>query len=235
MRAASQKSASQVAFSMSLICSVIFLGSGIALSQTANAPTADSIVEALKSKGATRGAPSKAAASLINALKDKTSRGISIVAALLLVAALSSCGFQLRGQYALPFSSVFVSTSGASVVASALKRELANIPTKLMPSAKDADAQLNILEDRRERQILSLSGAGRVREYELKLRVSYQLMDATGRVFIPTSEIQLSRILSYDDSRIIAKQQEEALLYQDMERDAVGQILRRMTAIKRPV
>ena len=78
MRAASQKSASQVAFSMSLICSVLFLGSGIALSQTANAPTADSIVEALKSKGATRGAPSKAAASLISALKDKTSRGISI-------------------------------------------------------------------------------------------------------------------------------------------------------------
>ncbi len=164
-----------------------------------------------------------------------TSRGIPIVAALLLTAALSSCGFQLRGQYALPFSSVFVSTPGTSVVASALKRELANIPTKLMPSPKDADAQLNILEDRRERQILSLSGAGRVREYELKLRVSYQLVDAKGSVFIPTSEIQLSRILSYDDSRIIAKQQEEALLYQDMERDAVGQILRRMTAIKRPV
>ena len=120
------------------------------------------------------------------------------------------------------------------MVATELRRELANIPTKLMPSAKDADAQLNIIEDRRDRQILSLSGAGRVREYDLKLRVVYQLVDAKGGVFIPTSEIQLSRILSYDDSRIIAKQQEEALLYQDMERDAVGQILRRMTAIKRP-
>ncbi|MEO8385478.1 MAG: LPS assembly lipoprotein LptE, partial [Betaproteobacteria bacterium] len=62
----------------------------------------------------------------------------------------------------------------------------------------------------------------------------YQLTDGKGGVMIPTSEIQLSRILSYDDSRIIAKQQEEALLYQDMERDAVAQILRRMTAIKRP-
>ena len=163
------------------------------------------------------------------------SRGPSIFVALMLTVTLSSCGFQLRGQYELPFSSVFISTYGASVIASALKRELTNIPTKLMPSAKDADAQLNIFEDRRERQILSLSGAGRVREYELKLRVSYQLVDAKGSVFIPTSEIQLSRILSYDDSRIIAKQQEEALLYQDMERDAVGQILRRMTAIKRPV
>ena len=147
---------------------------------------------------------------------------------------LSACGFQLRGQYTLPFSSVFVSTSGGSVVAVELKRELANIPTRVMPTAKDADAQLNIIEDRRDRQILSLSGAGRVRDYDLKLKVVYQLIDAKGGVFIPTSEIQLSRILSYDDSRIIAKQQEEALLYQDMERDAVGQILRRMTAIKRP-
>ncbi len=134
----------------------------------------------------------------------------------------------------LPFSSVFVSAPGGSVVATELRRELANIPTKLMPSAKDADAQLNIIEDRRDRQILSLSGAGRVREYELKLRVVYQLIDAKNGVVIPTSEIQLARILSYDDSRIIAKQQEEALLYQDMERDAVAQILRRMTAIKPP-
>lgn len=163
-----------------------------------------------------------------------TSRRVHLTAVLFSAALLSACGFQLRGQYTLPFSSVFVSTPGSSVVAGALKRELANIPTKLMATAKDADAQLNIIEDRRDRQILSLSGAGRVREYELKLRVVYQLVDARGSVFIPTSEIQLSRILSYDDSRIIAKQQEEALLYQDMERDAVGQILRRMTAIKRP-
>ena len=159
-------------------------------------------------------------------------RAVSL-AGLLSLAVLSACGFQLRGQYTLPFSSVFISTPGGSVVATELRRELANIPTKLMPSAKDADAQLNIIEDRRDRQILSLSGAGRVREYDLRLRVVYQLVDTKGGVFIPTSEIQLSRILSYEDSRIIAKQQEEALLYQDMERDAVGQILRRMTAIKR--
>jgi LPS-assembly lipoprotein len=134
----------------------------------------------------------------------------------------------------MPFASVFVSATSASVVASALKRELTNSPAKLMTTAKDAEAQLNIVVDRRDRQILSLSGAGRVREYELKLLVRYQLVDAKGGVYIPTSEIQLSRILSYDDSLIIAKQQEEALLYQDMERDAVAQIMRRMAAIKRP-
>ncbi len=151
-----------------------------------------------------------------------------------LALSLSACGFQLRGEYAMPFASVFVSATSASVVGSALKRELTNSPAKLMTSTKDAEAQLNIVDDRRDRQILSLSGAGRVREYELKLLVRYQLVDAKGGVYIPTSEIQLSRILSYDNSRIIAKQQEEALLYQDMERDAVAQIMRRMAAIKRP-
>jgi LPS-assembly lipoprotein len=54
-------------------------------------------------------------------------------------------------------------------------------------------------------------------------------------VAIPTSEIQLQRIMTYDDSQVIAKQQEEALLYKDMEQDAASQILRRMSAIKRPV
>lgn len=78
MHAANRKSSRKIAFSLSLVCGALVLGSGIALSQTANTPTAESIVEALKSKGATRGGPSNAAASLISALKDKTSRGISI-------------------------------------------------------------------------------------------------------------------------------------------------------------
>lgn len=164
----------------------------------------------------------------------KIARRLRATSALTLVVILSACGFHLRGEYAMPFASVFVSATGASVVGAALKRELSNGPAKLMTTAKDAEAQLNIVDDRRDRQILSLSGAGRVREYELKLLVRYQLVDAKGGVYIPTSEIQLARILSYDDSRVIAKQQEEALLYQDMERDAVAQIMRRMAAIRRP-
>ena len=146
---------------------------------------------------------------------------------------LTACGFHLRGEYNVPFASVFLSATGASQVAVTLRRELNNSPTKLMPSAKDAEAQLNITGEKRERIILSLSGAGRVREYQLKLYVRYQLVDSKGAVAIPTSEIQLQRIMTYDDSQVIAKQQEEAMLYKDMEQDAANQILRRIAAIKR--
>jgi LPS-assembly lipoprotein len=146
---------------------------------------------------------------------------------------LAGCGFQLRGSYELPYASVFVSAASTSQVASNIRRELTGTPTRVLPSGAGAEGQLNILEERRERQILSLSGAGRVREFELKTVVRYQLVDGKGAVLIPTSEIQLSRILTYDDTKIIAKQQEEAMLYADMDKDVVGQILRRMVAVKR--
>ena len=160
----------------------------------------------------------------------------SVIRSIVLLGALgllTACGFHLRGEYNVPFSSVFLSTTGASQVAVTLRRELNNSPTKLMPSAKDAEAQLNITGEKRERIILSLSGAGRVREYQLKVYVRYQLVDSKGAVAIPTSEIQLQRIMTYDDSQVIAKQQEEAMLYKDMEQDAANQILRRIAAIKR--
>ena len=52
-------------------------------------------------------------------------------------------------------------------------------------------------------------------------------------MLIPTSDIQLKRILPYKDQRIIENAQEEALMYSDMEKDVVGQILRRLIAVSR--
>ena len=144
---------------------------------------------------------------------------------------LSACGFALRGSYTMPYASVYLNAANNTPLVAELKHQL-SASTQLAPNATGAAAKLNIIADRRDKQILSLSGAGRVREYELKLLVSYQVVDAAGTVVIPTTEILLSRIMSFDDSLIIAKQQEEAQLYKDMETDVVSQILRRMVAIK---
>jgi LPS-assembly lipoprotein len=155
------------------------------------------------------------------------------VFACVLACGLSACGFQLRGAYELPYKSVFVSAPSTSAIATNIRRDLLTNSTKVAANAKESDAQVIINDERRDRQILSLSGAGRVSEYQLKLYVRYQVVEASGTVLIPTSEIQLTRILAYKDELIIAKQQEEALLYTDMEKDAVGQILRRLVAVRR--
>jgi LPS-assembly lipoprotein len=172
--------------------------------------------------------------SVLKTMRAKSAAGLRTFTAIVCIAVtVAGCGFQLRGSYELPYKAVHIAAPGTSLVASNLRRDLTNSAIKIAADAKSADAQVVLTNERRDRQILSLSGAGRVREYQLRFWVSYQVVESNGRVLIPTNEIQLTRILAYDDAQIIAKQQEEALLYTDMEKDAVGQILRRMVAVKR--
>ncbi len=150
---------------------------------------------------------------------------VTIVGCLL----LASCGFHLRGQAALPFESIYVQSGGPSSFANEFARAVrAGSRTRVTDNPKDAQATLQIIAEGRERAILSLSGSGRVREITLRYRVSYRLYDQKNREHIAPSEILLRRDLSYSDTDVIAKEQEEALLYRDMQSDAVQQLVRRL-------
>ena len=63
-------------------------------------------------------------------------------------------------------------------------------------------------------------------------RVSLRAYDNKQNDWLPAEEISLSRILAYDDTQVLAKEQEEALLYKDMRSDAVGQAMRRLNRAK---
>jgi LPS-assembly lipoprotein len=71
-----------------------------------------------------------------------------------------------------------------------------------------------------------------VREYQLRFRVGYKLTDGKAVTFIAPTEILLKREISFNDSEVLAKEAEEALLYRDMQTDAVQQLLRRLQAAK---
>lgn len=79
---------------------------------------------------------------------------------------------------------------------------------------------------------MSVSGGGRVREFELLYRVSFRLTDAKGTELIPTNEIVLHRILPYTDAQVVAKEGEEAMLVREMQNDSAAQIVRRLSAVK---
>ena len=151
--------------------------------------------------------------------------------ALCAAALLSACGFHLRGAVELPFPSLYVNVSNASQFGHELKRALRASDVRLTDNPKDAGATLRILSELRERQILSLGGQGRVREYQLRYRLAYQVTNAKG-VITPPTEIVLKRDISFNDSDVLAKESEEALLYRDMQQDAVQQLLRRLQATK---
>jgi len=159
---------------------------------------------------------------------------VSLTAALIIVAVLLvSCGFKLRGEAAIPYKTVFIETSGYSQFANDLERAIRfSSGAKVASSRDEAQAILRIIGEVQERRILSLSSGGRVSEFELHYRVAYRLIDHAGSDLAPPGEIDQRRNMTYDDTQVLAKESEEQLLYRDMKKDAVQQMMRRLSAAK---
>lgn len=156
-----------------------------------------------------------------------------LAVAMLAAISLTGCGFQLRGSTPLPFDSLYIPV--ATSVGVELKRNAAaGTTTRLVSTAKEAQAQLIFTQDRREKVILSLNTAGRVREFQLRHKVGFRVIDSRGREYLALNEITLTRDVSFNDAQVLAKEAEETLLYRDMQTDMVQQILRRLGGARAP-
>ena len=154
------------------------------------------------------------------------------LAGVLALAFVAGCGFQLRGTASLPFDTLYIPAPGSGI-ALELKRNIqAGTRTRVVGSAKEARAVLQFTRELREKDILSLTGGGRVAEFRLRYKVGFRVYDSSGAELVPDSNIELSREMTYNDAAILAKEAEEQLLYRDMQADMAQQILRRLSAAK---
>lgn len=154
------------------------------------------------------------------------------LAGAMLCVALTACGFQLRGSATLPFNTLYVEAPLGSLFATQLRRVIGSASqTRITNTQAEADATLRVLQELREKEILSLSAGGRVREFQLRYRVQYQVYDKNKAPVAPPGEIELRRDYSFNDQEQLSKESEEALLYRDMQADAVQQLLRRLQAV----
>ncbi|MDR4515361.1 LPS assembly lipoprotein LptE [Nitrosomonas sp.] len=154
---------------------------------------------------------------------------------LMILLILAACGFKLRGQISsLPFETLYIAAPPGHTIGSDLRRAVdATTTTKIVDSIDKAEAVLQVLNANNERRILSLSGGGRVREFELIFRITTRLIDNKGNEIVPENTITLLRILPFLDAQILAKEAEEQMLYQDMQADAVQQIIWRLSTVQK--
>jgi LPS-assembly lipoprotein len=149
---------------------------------------------------------------------------------------LSACSFHLRGHNAneknFPFGSLFVKSPSITPFVANLKNNLELYQIKIAATPAEADLTLDIVSEASSKQILALSGAGQVLEFQLNYRVSLRAYDKQMREWLPADEISLQRSLTYNDAQILAKEQEEAMLFSDMRSDAVQQVMRRLSRAK---
>ena len=150
----------------------------------------------------------------------------------LFLALLAGCGFELRGSYSLPYESLYLSMPEYSVTGADLRRAIRSSSTRLALTPNDAQAIFAPGAEYRDRVILSVSGTGRVSEVRLRYLYTYRVIDNKGRNLVEPGQIELIRDLTYDDSNVLAKQQEETLLWRNMEDDLVHQLMRRLAAGK---
>jgi LPS-assembly lipoprotein len=157
------------------------------------------------------------------------------LAALLCALLIAGCGFKLRGAADLPFDTLYVQAPVGSQFAQQFRRVVtAGSATTIVNDPKAAAATLVLISEVREKSILSLSGAGRVSEFQLRYRMSYRLLDKNAAETIPATEIVLTRDFSFNDQDTLSKEAEEALLFRDMQSDAVQQLVRRLQAVRLP-
>src|SRR5437764_14486464 len=119
-----------------------------------------------------------------------------LVAALCL--ALAGCGFRLRGTAEVPFSTVYVPAASGGLALDLKRNIQAGTNAKVVDDPKQAEAVLQFIEETRQKDILSLTAAGRVREFQLRYRVGFRLHDGKGNDFMPASSIQLTRDVSFN-------------------------------------
>ncbi|MES2071473.1 MAG: LPS assembly lipoprotein LptE [Pseudomonadota bacterium] len=165
-------------------------------------------------------------------MRRSYSKSVQFASLFALALLLSACGFAMRGAVSFPFKSIYVGFSDASPLGGELKRNIrANGQTVIASNPNDAEVILDVLAENREKVILSLNSQGRVREYNLLYTLRFRVRDKAGKEFLEPTDISLKRNITFNESQVLAKEAEEAVLYRDMQTDLVQQVMRRLAVL----
>lgn len=157
-------------------------------------------------------------------------RGIALVALTL----LSACGFQLQGRQVLPavLATVHVEpVDRQSEFTRALRASLAASGAKLAPDAVDQIAEVHILRDDFAERVLSVDARNIPTDYELTYTVEIQVR-AQQRDLLPAEKFELSRIYSFDERKLLAKEREKEILREALARDLASVVTRRLSTLR---
>lgn len=144
------------------------------------------------------------------------------------MAALSACGFKLKGTTNLPFNNVYTNINLNSSFGNSLSRYLmASSPgLRFVNDPNQADVHLTQISNRQTRREMSLDAEGNVEEYELILNFTFQLTDADGRVLLSPTNLTATREIPYDPDESQAKAGEIAMTFEDMSQSLITRIIR---------
>ena len=143
---------------------------------------------------------------------------------------LAGCGFKLQGATELPpemENTLMVAQDPYSHFVRRLTILLEQNGARVVNEPPNT-AILEIPLNQVRKEILTIGDNARVREYRLRHRVRFRLLDANGQVIIPEQSLEQSRVISFDEQDILAATREEEFLREELADTLSRQVLRRL-------
>ncbi len=146
------------------------------------------------------------------------------------VISLAGCGFHLRGAVELPpqMARTYIQGDPYGALERGLRAQLQAAGARVVDEAAGATATLRVAAKHWQRRVLSVGADAKVSEYELSYRVTFSVQGREGDILIPPEEVSVVRDFRFDPNDVLGKTGEQGLLREEMERDMVQAIMRRI-------
>jgi len=145
-----------------------------------------------------------------------------------------ACGFQMRRAAEFGFRTLYAGFPPGSLTGVEFRRKMRiNDGVQLVDRPEAAEVRLDVLHELREKEIVSFSSTGRPREFQLRLIFAYKVTDANAVELIAPTQMLLRRELTTSDEQLIAKEQEEQVIFRRMHSELADQLVLRLAAVRR--
>jgi LPS-assembly lipoprotein len=166
-------------------------------------------------------------------LSPSVSRARWVLLSVCLASLLAGCGYRLQGSSKLSsvMATTYVETDDRYTDFNrALRDSLEASGARLAKNKSDATAVVRIIKDQSGQRVLTVSGRNTPEEYEVFYSIEYSVNGRTEEL-IPPQKVELTRDYSYDETAVLAKQKEQAILREALARDLAGLVVRRLASL----
>lgn len=139
---------------------------------------------------------------------------------------LVGCGFQLRGQADFEFDRI--KRRGLDTAQMSRIMDMNLKINGLEVNVGEGPVTLTLVDETRERSIVTFSATGRAREVQITYTLTFHVKNKAGDYLIADTALTQQRELTYDDDQILGKEAEENRLFKEMQEDVARQIVTRL-------
>lgn len=156
-----------------------------------------------------------------------------LLLSLCLALSLTGCGWRLQGTSKLSpvMATTYVETDDRYTDFNrALRESLEASGARVVADKNEATAIVRVIKDESGQRVLTVSARNTPEEYEVFYSIEYAV-DGRTEELIPPQRVELTREYSFDETALLAKQKEQAILREALARDLAGLVVRRLASL----